>query len=528
MNNRKILSLALVMLLCLLFCPVSPAAAQASINAAYANGTVTVTGRNLSADTEYTVRVVNVYEQKVIAMGHAVADGNGYFTVSVTTGRLDAISRYVVYVNNLNGTLAGSASIADKTEYPEETAPTDSQTITPTPAPKPILNDEGDVEIVASAAGKGIYDINVPKDILDNAINLASQKGSGTVRVKVKDTPDASRVNASLPSVFFLESGSPGIDRIEIDTGIATISVSQGALVNEVDADSKSVQFSVEIVDKSGLPEDVARIVGNKPVYDFSAYVDGRQVSKFEGENPIRITLDYKLEEGEDPHRIVVYYINDKGELEVIRNARYDAESGTVTFTLSHFSKYVPLHADVTFEDIKYAEWAREYIEALAAREIVNGRLDGNFHPDDNITREEFIKMLSGAFNFADENAECSFTDVDKNAWYYKYVAGAEAAGITGGIGDNKFGVGMLITRQDMVVMAYRAAQAAGIEITAKMSVSGFSDFADIAGYAREAVRSMKAAEIIKGLPGNRFAPRGNSTRAEAAKIVYLLMDLKY
>ena len=32
--------------------------------------------------------------------------------------------------------------------------------------------------------------------------------------------------------------------------------------MNEVDADSKSVQFSVEIVDKSGLPEDVARIVG--------------------------------------------------------------------------------------------------------------------------------------------------------------------------------------------------------------------------------------------------------------------------
>ena len=54
--------------------------------------------------------------------------------------------------------------------------------------------------------------------------------------------------------------------------------------------------------------------------------------------------------------------------------------------------------------------------------------------------------------------------DVKEDVWYYKYSYRTKS-GVVQGIGDNKFGIGSNITRQDMAVMAYRAPQIAGINI---------------------------------------------------------------
>ena len=136
-------------------------------------------------------------------------------------------------------------------------------------------------------------------------------------------------------------------------------------------------------MDKETLPEGIASIVGDKPVYDFNAFIDGQKISQFYGEKPIQISLRYELKEGEDPHKIVIYHIKDDGSLEVITNTKYNEEDGTVTFYLNSFSKYVPLHVDVAFKDTVNAAWAKEYIEAVAAREIMKGSNDGYFHPNE-------------------------------------------------------------------------------------------------------------------------------------------------
>ena len=48
-------------------------------------------------------------------------------------------------------------------------------------------------------------------------------------------------------------------------------------------------------------------------------------------------------------------------------------------------------------------------------------------------------KLIICAFNLEDENAQSEFSDVDKNAWYYKYVASGEKNGIVNGTGDGLF-----------------------------------------------------------------------------------------
>ncbi len=51
-----------------------------------------------------------------------------------------------------------------------------------------------------------------------------------------------------------------------------------------------------------------------------------------------------------------------------------------------------------------------------------------------------------------------TFTDVDKDAWYYPYVASALKFNIiVNGMGDGSFGMNLNIKRQDMAVMAAAA-----------------------------------------------------------------------
>ncbi|MBE7038534.1 MAG: S-layer homology domain-containing protein [Ruminococcaceae bacterium] len=70
------------------------------------------------------------------------------------------------------------------------------------------------------------------------------------------------------------------------------------------------------------------------------------------------------------------------------------------------------------FNDLDNVLWAKDAIENLYAAKIVNGVGDKTFNPNGNVKREEYIKMLVSMLKLEDSNAQSSFEDVDKNAWY--------------------------------------------------------------------------------------------------------------
>lgn len=173
------------------------------------------------------------------------------------------------------------------------------------------------------------------------------------------------------------------------------------------------------------------------------------------------------------------------------------------------------------FSDLADSEWAVEAITALAGKGIVSGSGDGKFNPNNSVTREEFTKMTILAIGMYDSNAECDFSDVGKDEWYYSYIASAAERGIINGIGDGSFGTGTRITREDMAVIVKRAAEAVGISFAQIKPLSEFSDSYMIADYARESIEELYCAGVINGVGGNAFAPTENCTRAQAAKIIY-------
>ena len=100
--------------------------------------------------------------------------------------------------------------------------------------------------------------------------------------------------------------------------------------------------------------------------------------------------------------------------------------------------------------------------------------------------------------------------------WRYNGVVN----GVVNGIGNNKFGVGQKISRQDAAVMIQRAAKAKGITLGGEGNLS-FKDAKDIADYAKASVSELSNAKIINGFTDGTFKPNNSITRAETAKIVY-------
>lgn len=177
------------------------------------------------------------------------------------------------------------------------------------------------------------------------------------------------------------------------------------------------------------------------------------------------------------------------------------------------------------FRDVEKGHWASDAINNLYYKNIVNGKSADEFYPNDSVKREEFVSMLIKTFkiNIVDDNFDME--DVKPDNWYYDAVKSAYSANIVNGISDKLFGAGMNITRQDLSVMIYNALSVSDITLSKKTESIDFDDKAKISDYAKEAVEYLQQAEIISGYPDNTFRPQDNATRAEAAVIIFRLLD---
>ncbi len=178
------------------------------------------------------------------------------------------------------------------------------------------------------------------------------------------------------------------------------------------------------------------------------------------------------------------------------------------------------------FGDLTSVPWAEESILALRNMGIVNGNGDGTFAPNRAVTREEFLKMALQAAGISNKAiGDASFLDVDKDAWYYDYVAMAYQVGIVNGMSEEYFGIGQQITRADMAVIIKRILDHQGIQVEETIAPFVFADFNTIPQYARESVDLLAQAELMNGVGNNCFAGDASATRAESAVAIYRIYN---
>ncbi len=152
-------------------------------------------------------------------------------------------------------------------------------------------------------------------------------------------------------------------------------------------------------------------------------------------------------------------------------------------------------------------------VKALWEKGIIEGKTDTLFAPNDPLTREEAAKIISLAAELPVSANRDTFTDVVSGSWYEENVETVNESGLMKGIGNNQFGVGQNITRQDVTVLLVRMADYLniGIELITEHTVA---DIADASAYAKEAIEKLVKFNVID-LVNSKFEPKEDITRLD-------------
>lgn len=310
-------------------------------------------------------------------------------------------------------------------------------------------------------------------------------------------------------------------------------------LQKKADAD---ISFRVEKADSKKFTKETKELIGSRPSYDFSLIgKNNKEITDF-GNGKVAITIPYTLGKNETASKVAAYYINEKGKAEKVKNSEYDAKTKKLTFETDHFSvfavgykseeaakkeeslKQVPVSNSQTFTDINN-HWARNEIKNVTEKGLFTGTEQGKFSPDKSMTRGMFVTVL-GRLAKADvsEYKKSTFSDVKTNAYYMGYIEWAVKNNIVKGIGEGEFAPEQPISREQMAVIITNYAKATGLELKKVNAEIYFADNDRIEGYAKEAVKNMQTAGIIKGRDGNLFEPKGTATRAEVSAVITRIM----
>mgnify|MGYP002777183549 CR=1 FL=1 len=176
--------------------------------------------------------------------------------------------------------------------------------------------------------------------------------------------------------------------------------------------------------------------------------------------------------------------------------------------------------APSAFRDTQ-THWARDYIDALAARQIISGFAeDGTFRPEDPVTRVQFAAIVNKAFASAPNNrSAASFKDIAPQFWGFQPIQAAYQKGFLSGYPDNTFKPNQQIPRVQVLVALASGMQLPAIEAT---NLSLYQDASQIPGWATGPVAAATDKQIVVNYPNvKQLNPNREATRAEVAAFVY-------
>lgn len=107
-----------------------------------------------------------------------------------------------------------------------------------------------------------------------------------------------------------------------------------------------------------------------------------------------------------------------------------------------------------TLKDIN-EHWAEKEIETLKMLGVMNG-YNGYSNPESQITRGEFTALISRAFEIEADTNPKRFSDVEENNIFYDVINAAASKGIIGGFPDGTFRPDDKITREQIMLIISR------------------------------------------------------------------------
>ncbi len=305
-----------------------------------------------------------------------------------------------------------------------------------------------------------------------------------------------------------LQGVSPGsIIRITIEDASGQVTETRSDTTKSWSMVSAPVEYKVEVITDNKIRE-----IQPKDVYwGHLLHMDSSEV------NPSKLAG-------------VVFDPSTKSWLPV--PSTFANQNGQITGTLwrKGNSTYAIVQNEINFSDLPTSKEARESIEKLATRLIINGYADGTFRPKGAVTRSEFATLLVKSLGILPEGeTTAKFSDVTTDSWFYTAASSAAQAKLIHGYGNGTFRPQQKITHAEMIKMLGNAL--AYIQGNQQRSETQKIQIMDQLKMETEAPEWLEEALISiaeKGVVGSRdhviHSLNALTTREESAIYIYRLL----
>lgn len=396
----------------------------------------------------------------------------------------------------IRGKVAASLGPTTPPTEPKPTTPTQKPTTDPTAKP--------DEQIVIS----------------DSEIETALQKaesGAKSIQFDVDVDPGAKSVEVTTSKEQIKQLFDNGVLAITYKSDLFNISFDKVAIEKDLlSGEGGDVVITARTFQIGDIKSFDKETIGDRPVFNIQLEVAGNKVSSLNGYAVI--SWPYKKDAAENADSLVA--ISDTAQYSINIFSAYNQQDEQMQFIAKRMGTFAIANRQQAFVDTQM--WAEDYINYLSARDIIVGIGEGRFAPNDQVTRAQFVTMLSRISNIDTQNyTNTLFNDVERNSWYEGSVAWAASELIVLGVEDGRFAPNDNITREQMATMIARYINmATDYELELKHDKVTFSDESSISEWAALAVSNMQQAGLLTGKTGNIFDPQGLTTRAEAATVL--------
>ncbi|MEK5034690.1 S-layer homology domain-containing protein [Paenibacillus sp. FSL R7-0302] len=337
--------------------------------------------------------------------------------------------------------------------------------------------------------------------------------------------------NVAATLVLQTSKGSYTLPASEINIGALAARLGNGVKLEDItlritigDASAAMNQVVTAAADRGGLTLAT-------PILDFTvtassgtstvelsrlnAYVS-RTVALPQGGNPNRLTTGIVVDPDGTVRHVPTRFIQKDG--------KYYAEINSLTN-----STYSVVWHPLTFADVE-KHWAKNAVNDMGSRLVINGVNESTFNPNADITRAEFAAIIVRGLGLKLGEGAAKFADVPANSWYAAAVGTASGAGLITGFEDGTFRPGDRITREQAMNILAKAMKLTGLaEQTGTVDtagvLAGFTDASRTGAWAKDSLALAASAGLITGRSGNKLEAKANVTRAEVAVLIQRLLQ---
>jgi len=457
---------------------------------------ITITlGQGAKLDTKYVVTIGKVYKD-------AAGNLSEPYTFSFTTKAADTTAPKVVSTSPADGdTIKALSKYYNSSQILVAFSETIKNVGNNTTGAISVTNEDGND--AGFYAEYGTYPNEKTLQILSRKVNQTIEPGKYTVKINRGYFMDATGNRNNAYSFSFTIAGADTTAPKVVST-----SPSNGATGVASDLRDIHIIFSEGI---ARLSDSVASLITIKDAQGNSI---SNKISHQNDDDIVPLVFLDKLKPNTQ-YNVTI----PQGVLKDL--AGNGNVSYSFSFTTANEAKVViPVKQ---FSDVPTNHWAYQAVMEMAKLGILNGYSDGTFRPEDNVTREEFAKMMVLALNLPiNEPVSPYFKDVKNSYWAYKFVESAKSY-LTG----YQKADGMYFKGTNNAVredMAYALVKAKGLNnqsVDMSKLNTLFKDVNKITADLKKYVLIAYENGIIKGNADGTFNPKGTLTRAEASKLLY-------